>query len=80
MELMGEMELIHLFHRRSEYCDPADPPLTSENHCHCQDRLVPCVPSAKLLQPVLNDDSALYIKACLVCSFGSKLLMCTHLD
>ncbi len=69
-----------LFHRRSKNCDPADPPLTSQNHCHCQDCLVFCVPSVKLLRRVLIDDSGLCMGACPVLSYGSELLMYTHLD
>lgn len=70
---MGMMELIHknsiLFHRRSQDCDLADSPLTSQNHCHCQDCLVFPLLSMRQQQLMLIDDSGLCIRACLVSSF-----------
>lgn len=48
-----------LIHRGSKNCDTADPPLASQNHCHCQDCLVVCVPL--VLQNVLTDDGRLSV-------------------
>lgn len=69
-----------LFHRRSKNCDPADSPLASQNHCHCQDCLVLSSPSTRQPPQLLTDDSGLCIRACLISSFGSELLLYTHLD
>ena len=64
------------FHRRSKNCDPAVSPLAAQKHCHCQECLVLSLPSVRWQQRVLMSES----KACLVSSFWSELLACTHIE